>query len=47
MSEFVRLGAVEDAEALLGVLVAAFMDDPVFHWFDPEPAARRRRREAA
>ena len=35
----------QDGELLRRVLIAAFMEDPVFRWFDPAPASRRRRLE--
>ena len=43
MAPSFRRARPEELTPLRDVLVAAFMDDPVMRWFDPEPAARRRR----
>ena len=40
-----RMAGPVDRQVLLRVLVAAFMDDPVTTWFDPNPATRARRLE--
>lgn len=43
MAQEVRRAEPGAVGALRRVLVAAFMDDPVMVWFDPEPHARERR----
>ena len=43
MAHEVRRAEPGEVGALRRVLVAAFMDDPVMVWFDPQPRARERR----